>query len=238
MGKNKEVFDAELYAVDQALDTMLRGGRSWGKANSRETKNFLDKMKRVHIWVDSKAAIQRLLHLKLGPGQWLAHRIEKRIEELSIHDINVHIRWVPGHAGVEGNERADRAAKEAAGTGTCPCERFMSLSHLRRLVTERKWKEQDQWLNTEHRKWKPNSRQTYLMFTKNRGTHKTTAETPKASASRFYQLKSSHAFTTDFLNRIRKMGSRNCSHCSQAVTKTVRHLLLECRKRRRDRDVV
>lgn len=52
----------------------------------------------------------------------------------------VEIPWVPGHNGVEGDERAEEVAKmaaEAAVIHRCP-ERFTSLAHIRQTVTEKK----------------------------------------------------------------------------------------------------
>lgn len=49
----------------------------------------------------------------------------------------------PGYLGVEGNEQANRTAKAApVGTGARRCaERFTSVTHISRSVTERKRKE-------------------------------------------------------------------------------------------------
>lgn len=57
--------------------------------------------------------------------------------------MSVEIYCVPGHMGVEGNEKADEKAKDAAersGTRRFP-ERFASLAHVNCTITERKWKE-------------------------------------------------------------------------------------------------
>jgi hypothetical protein len=35
-------------------------------------------------------------------------------KELELADVTVHIDWTPGHAGIKGNDIADRLAKEAA----------------------------------------------------------------------------------------------------------------------------
>lgn len=53
------------------------------------------------------------------------------------------IHSVPGHKAVKGNEKTDEAAKEStekAGTQRCP-ERFASLVHTRRIISERKLEE-------------------------------------------------------------------------------------------------
>lgn len=39
------------------------------------------------------------------------------MEDLKKYHITVYIHWVPGNAGIEGNELADRTAKEAAKRG-------------------------------------------------------------------------------------------------------------------------
>lgn len=55
--------------------------------------------------------------------------------------------------GVEANERANEAAKKAAetrGIQRCP-ERFTSLAHIGRTVTERKWKEAEHWFSNRYK---------------------------------------------------------------------------------------
>ena len=94
LGKGHEVFDAELFGVVQAFQV------AWKVGDQRP----------VTILLDSQAAIARLRHTQPGPGQALAiqaHAIAK--------GLHVTIQWVPGHAGVEGNERADQVAKQTAG---------------------------------------------------------------------------------------------------------------------------
>ena len=104
LGKGHEVFDAELLGVVQALQVA-------GKVGDQRP---------VTILLDSQAAIARLRHTQPGPGQALmtqAHAIAKR---LHAQCSQLTIQWVPGHVGVEGNERADQAATENYMGGVIP----------------------------------------------------------------------------------------------------------------------
>ena len=67
----------------------------------------------------------------------------------------VTIRWVPAHAGAEGNEVADRYAKDAA-TGRAPGETLpegyageTSLAHMTRVATEARSRAEKDWIR-EH----------------------------------------------------------------------------------------
>lgn len=87
---------------------------------------------KIHIWADSQTAFKRLQHTDPGPRQWLARHIIRRARQLSECRTAMEIHWVLKHTGVEGNERVDKVAKEAAeGAGTCRCpEQFVSLAHV------------------------------------------------------------------------------------------------------------
>ena len=59
----------------------------------------------------------------------------------------------------------------------------------------------------------------------------------KALAARYLQLKSGHAITAAYLMRIGKAVEARCWWCSSS-RQTVEHLLLECRKWRRERKIL
>ena len=98
LGKGYEVFDAELLGVVQALQVAQKAGDQ----------------RPVTILLDSQAAIAGLQHTQSGPGQALATQAHTMAERLQAQDRQPTIQWVPGHAGVEGNERADQAANRPA----------------------------------------------------------------------------------------------------------------------------
>ena len=73
-----------------------------------------------------------------GPGQDMAIRAIEIAERIVQSGCTVTVRWTPAHKGVEGNERADQAAKEAAGLPPLRETRGrFSLAYLGREVSER-----------------------------------------------------------------------------------------------------
>jgi ribonuclease HI len=67
---------------------------------------------KVAIYTDSRVAIDLLKnHAMHG---FLIEKIRNKIRQLSIKNRTIHFRWVKAHIGIEGNEAADRLAKEAA----------------------------------------------------------------------------------------------------------------------------
>jgi ribonuclease HI len=49
-----------------------------------------------------------------GSRQEQIARIINALQRLDDKDVHTNLRWIPAHAGVEGNEKADEAAKVAA----------------------------------------------------------------------------------------------------------------------------
>jgi ribonuclease HI len=71
-------------------------------------------VQKITIFTDSQAALDRIQHTGPSPGQTWASAILRTTEEICRLNIQLEFRWVPGHAGIEGNETADQLAKDAA----------------------------------------------------------------------------------------------------------------------------
>ena len=129
LGSNKEVFDAEVFAIYQALRICNEGQHSGH---------------RYTISSDSQSAIQRLRTDSLGPGQQWARAAVEVCSRIVSRQNEVSVLWVPAHAGVEGNERADQISKEATSGRQHDVPEELrweaSLSHLSRVTTEN-WSE-------------------------------------------------------------------------------------------------
>ena len=96
---NKEVFDAEAYAIHQALST----------ADQRQESDH-----RYTIFLHSTTSIERIRSDNISLGQRLADATIEACAKLVARDNGVTIRWVPAHQGALGNEVADECTKAAA----------------------------------------------------------------------------------------------------------------------------
>ena len=92
LGTNREVFDAEIFAIYQALCTL----------DERQENGRM-----YTIFSDSTAAIDRISTDTLGPGQRFAVAASEVCSRIAARDNEVTVRWVPAHSTVPGIEKAN-----------------------------------------------------------------------------------------------------------------------------------
>ena len=92
LGTNKEVFNAESYAIYQALRIL----------DQRQESDH-----RYTVFVDSTATIDRVKTDATGPGQRFAVASMEVCTWILARDNDVTICWAPAHHGITGNEKAD-----------------------------------------------------------------------------------------------------------------------------------
>ena len=68
----------------------------------------------ISIFCDSLTAINRLRVMDSKEGQALKAQIYQKTKQLVQQRHQISICWFPRHCGIERNEKADLAAKEAA----------------------------------------------------------------------------------------------------------------------------
>ncbi len=95
------VYAAELMAIQMAVSLF---------------KKRIEEYSNVHIFTDNQSAIQTIESPKRQSGQYIIKGILNIIDRVYAvkPTCNVHIEWIPGHQNIDGNERADQAAKAAA----------------------------------------------------------------------------------------------------------------------------
>ena len=133
MGLHCTVFQAEVYAIIYCLWENIKLGHIG---------------ENVIIYTDSQAAIKALESVKTTSK--LVWECKKLLKTLASSN-KVTITWVPGHAGIEGNEEADELARRGSATPLIGPEPFCGLSYCNGKLIIDRWlrdKADKTWNNT------------------------------------------------------------------------------------------
>jgi len=128
LGKKAETYDAEIRGALEGLKAAVVAAGDLP-------------LEKIEICLDNHGAATRLEHNRGGP---LDHEEVSEFNEIRERcDVATEVKWVPGHYGIEGNERADQLAKEGA---TMPePHRKPTLCWEKRRATEMKKEEMQKW---------------------------------------------------------------------------------------------
>jgi ribonuclease HI len=224
LGKKKEINDAELFAITEALKMANRY-----QIGDRE-------MDTIHIYTDSMSALKRIQESTPTAGQWITKTIVEREKALSRTGWNTIYHGVPGHSKIAGNKNADHAAKEAAKGPNqngvqhmSKAESFTSIAHLTRITKEKRTKELMEWIKSlvEGR--------TGYQAPEYQKPDPAAMTTTKRITTRYFQLKTTHALTGAHLKRIKTIDDDRCWWCNNRERQTVQHLLKDCKRWRQER---
>ena len=118
---------AELMAMREALSVVA----GLDAEERREAR-------RVRLLTDSRSGLQLLQQGPAAQTSALAVAVWRLLHQLEDDDHTIILQWVPGHAGVAGNEAADRLAAEAAvnDQAQVPVDLASARSAIRRHATE------------------------------------------------------------------------------------------------------
>ena len=128
-GINKKVGTAAVHPPSKTVHRMYLGGTDWFTVYSAELhgivlalslvyhhrREWLTGSRTVVINTDNQASIQAIEDPKKHSGQtWVIQAIQL-INTLRNESIFIELHWIPAHIELDGNEWADKEAKEATG---------------------------------------------------------------------------------------------------------------------------
>ena len=140
LNEGTSIFTAELFAILQACLFIAE---------------LQQPPKSAVILTDSKSALQALLSGSKNRQDMQAD-IRSLCHEIITNGIDLHLMWIPSHVGIDGNEKADTAAGEAASLPAVTDDLGLSRSEMSTIIKKHisiKWQaelqtkcEQKNWL--------------------------------------------------------------------------------------------
>ena len=199
------VFQAELIAIENALDYVWKRNRS---------------ISNVKIFTDSEAAIRSIENRKNNNP--IVHKIHTLLRNIEMERIKLRFVWIRAHNGIIGNELADALAKEATTLKTAPVYDKFPLSFAKREIRN---KTLESWNNIymkskkgeELKKNLPTIHNTHQLYNLNKACFELT------------QILTGHAFNKSYLKRFNITDTDSCP-CDGQTIQTIDHLFQECPK--------
>ena len=139
----------------------------------------------ISIFCDSQHAINRLKVMDCKAGQALKAQIYQKVGQLIQEGQEILVCWVPSHCKIQGNERADKAAREAAERERIQTARWTSLTHLKRQITEEKKSQLRAW-HEQKMKERESRKSGFYVPSLKAEMDPLLGKTKNFSASRFY----------------------------------------------------
>ena len=207
LGKYSTVFQAEVYAILQASETM-------------NSKNITDKQ--IEIYVDNQAAIQALGKYEINSKIILEC---KKSLNLLAENNNVRLNWIPGHSGHRGNNVADDLAKLGVKQKLSGPEPIIPIS-----TTTRK-DELKNWANNEHQTYWTNltsCRQSkYMMPNTSSNIWKQIRDMSKSDIRTITHMMTGHSTLQKHLYNMKIEDDPTCEQCLEDI-EDLEHYLTDC----------
>ena len=126
MGRFAEVYDAEMLALLRGLEAAIDFRQETPELDRRQST--------IILFADNTSSVEAITEEKPGPSQHISQGfVEAAMSFLNENQrANIEILWVPGHMGIERNDRADELAKEA--TELKPATETTNITKLHRQL--------------------------------------------------------------------------------------------------------
>lgn len=174
---------------------------------------------------DSQSALQTLADPKPKSGYGVVRDILSLLHGIAMRKgPRVSFLWVPGHSGIEGNERAHDLAQRA----THQPAATLTTATLRATVTKTAQPDLERWRRDFQKA--TTGRYTRLLDRALPARHVKGIYDPlkRGEAQIIAQLRTGKSRLNDYLYKINAADSDQCPRCQRR--ETVRHFLVECRR--------
>jgi ribonuclease HI len=216
------VYHGELDGIALAMDHLIETTEN----QQRDTGS----MATAVIYSDNQAALKTLRRADTPANQECVKHILKAVERLATRRIQVHLRWVPGHRGVKGNELADKTARGIAEHGTLETAPIRYLSalynQLQKQAQERWTSRWEQGVKGEHLR--------QLTPTQSKAVRKLHAGRTKAESALLTQLRTGKIGFNAFLHE-RKVPGYESPRCARGPSRMT--VLLSCGLWKKEQDL-
>ncbi|CUS06679.1 unnamed protein product, partial [Tuber aestivum] len=226
LGCGMKVYDGELVGIASALTEASRSSLSF---------------KHILVFTDNQAAISNSHRLSPHPGQQISQQIQQLTKDLlsSDLDIQLHLSWVPSHTGIQGNDEADRLAKQAAEYPQPDIDSFLSLTKLKTQIKQSALKAWHQyWTQLQPAKQGRHYRSIHFHLPSlHPPLHFFQLHRPQLAT--VTQLRLGHGCFNTYLSRLDENVSDRCS-CTKSTPppQTPEHLILYCSRYQQHRHLL
>ncbi|XP_063832729.1 uncharacterized protein LOC135081874 [Ostrinia nubilalis] len=193
------VFQAELLAIERAVRWATESSNTERATVLSDSHSALQELANMHT--TNSLAVMTHNHLRLHPGC-------------------VEFVWVKAHAGLEGNETADEAAKSAASSQRAPDFSRFPISHVKRGIQEINQRlNNDRYITASTgaltRNWLPNLDNIIQLFAQVEYSFHLT------------QILTGHGYHRQYLHRFKIAETDKCN-CDPNAVQDILHLLKDC----------
>lgn len=207
LGEHTTVFQAEVYAIEECARFNLdRGYRN----------------QEIAILSDSQAAIKALSSNVISSK--LVRDCRHRLNELGTGN-RVTLYWVPGHMGVDGNERADELARRGAETHFIGPEPFCGLAASTIKANFRKEEEKER---SGYWKQIPGLRQAKILLGDyDRRRYRDCMAIGRNGLRVLTGILTGHCRLRGHLSKLALVDTGTCRFCGEAEETSI-HILTDC----------
>ena len=181
----------------------------------------------VVMFTDSLSTLQALENLENENDFGIEHLALSIDGLLASYAVQLTLQWIPGHCDLQGNERADRLAKE--GARKMQPEKPTSYKTVRRIL---KSNTRNEWL----KRWRDGETgRVVFQELKEPNPKDNINSLSRKEQSAIFQLRTGHSKLNYHLNRFDPIHPPHCRNCTHPY-ETTEHVLFECLGLKKDRE--